>query len=357
MHKIDKIFVTIKGADTVTGKTLTIAIPTLNGSQFIEQTILSAWTQLRVFDSVELLIVDNASTDDTPKILSRLKDDGVAFTHVRNRVVLPPGQNYFEAVRNSSGEYVWLLADDDVLNASAVQTMLTVVSKERPAVVVSNFEYVDVDLNILESHPHNLSPAVGEKSTELDFLTLKGPDSFPSIGFKYIGLLSANCVNREGFIAESNQQSIPDGFDFMYTIPAMMLRGNSVFILKSLVKFRQYTKRWQSSADYLDALTIDWLITPVILQKLASRGYPRSTLWRMTFSRSLTFLSHLAHAKSVGTKFTRPFVQRFIKVNKWNILLMAQLPLVLLPTSTLKIFTWVYQSSFGKGLKRLMRIK
>lgn len=334
---------------------LTIAIPTHNGGRFLEESIRSAWLETRGISSTEILVLENASTDNTSDILTRLQNEGLNFTWAKNANLLPPGKNYLETIRKASGTYVWFLADDDVFMPGAVKDVLKVLLRDRPTLVVSNFYCVDEDLNKITGHSHNQSIfASGAES--LGNLSLQSPLSLKTIGFRQIGLLSANCVKRDVYIEESVEEDIPGDFDFMYVVPAMMLKGTSVFIRKPLVKFRQYKKRWETSDDYSDTLWIDWLITPLLLKKLSRRGYPSAFIAEMTIQRSLSFLWHMSKAKAMGYKITSSFLVEFIKVNKWNTLLIAQLPFALLPPKALHWMSKIYESRLSSTVKRLLGI-
>lgn len=336
---------------------LTIAIPTYNGSQFLEETLRSACSQSLQNPGTSVLVIDNASTDSTPEILDGLKNQGLEFSTVRNDYNLNADRNFEKAVFLATGQYVWLLADDDVLVPGAVSRMMSILTNERPHVVVVNFKYVDEGLTPIADHPHSLRELRGKSRTIHGATVFSGEEAFSEIGFEHIGLLSANCFRRDSFLVHSKGAESPEGFEFMYVVPAIMFSGITAFLSKPLVLFRQYKKRWENkSNDYSDYLNIDWLIIPAILNQLRKLGYSAKLIRRISFQRSLSFLWHLNQAKAKGFKVSRSFLNSFVYVNKKNIFLLLQIPLLFFPPKVISGLARIYNSRLGGAVKRILRI-
>lgn len=96
-----------------------ILLPTRNGGQFIENCIHSALSQDH--DSFELVVSDNANTDETPGILSKIDDP--RLTVVRQDNVLPVHENWNAPLNRAQGEYFIMLGDDDYLLPSALRKL------------------------------------------------------------------------------------------------------------------------------------------------------------------------------------------------------------------------------------------
>lgn len=103
---------------------VTIIVPAYNIEKYIEkcaETILN-----QTYDNIELIIVDDGSTDTTPSILDRIaeKDKRVIIIHKENGGV--------SAARNTaldiaSGEYIIFVDGDDYLSEDYVEYMLYIV--------------------------------------------------------------------------------------------------------------------------------------------------------------------------------------------------------------------------------------
>lgn len=87
-----------------------ICIPTYNSARFLGATIESALAQN--FADFELVISDNASTDETPELCARFKDPRIRY--VRFDTLVGQGGNWNRCVSLARGEFIALLHADDI---------------------------------------------------------------------------------------------------------------------------------------------------------------------------------------------------------------------------------------------------
>lgn len=89
---------------------ITVMIPTYNQARFIRQAIESALGQSHA--SIEVVVGDDASTDDTPSIVSSIKD--ARLRYVRHQTNLGRVDNYRRLLyEHASGDFVVNLDGDD----------------------------------------------------------------------------------------------------------------------------------------------------------------------------------------------------------------------------------------------------
>lgn len=105
---------------------LTIAIPTYNGASTIGQTLESVVSQLT--DGVDILVSDNASTDETPEIVAKFAERYPQISYRRNSENVGPDRNFDAAIVGSAGIFVWLFSDDDIMEPTAIGTLLPVLA-------------------------------------------------------------------------------------------------------------------------------------------------------------------------------------------------------------------------------------
>ncbi|MGE6784146.1 glycosyltransferase family 2 protein [Ensifer adhaerens] len=94
---------------------LSICIPTYNRAPFLEKA-LSYFVELYKFPfSYEIVVSDNASTDDTCEVVKRFLGEGLPIRYFRQVENFGAEANSLGSYRHALGEYVLYLADDDVL--------------------------------------------------------------------------------------------------------------------------------------------------------------------------------------------------------------------------------------------------
>jgi len=106
---------------------LSICIPTYNRSKYLREAIESVLEQIdqSKVDKIELVISDNASTDETEAVVSRYIDrHQVRLKYSRNATNVGSDGNILCVVARSSGKYIWVLGDDDLVIDGAIDRLL-----------------------------------------------------------------------------------------------------------------------------------------------------------------------------------------------------------------------------------------
>ena len=91
---------------------VSICIPTYNRASMLREAVTSALAQ--DYANLEVVVSDNASTDDTSKVVNEFNDPRIKY--FRNSVNIGVFQNFSKAAyKYARGKYAMLLADDDYL--------------------------------------------------------------------------------------------------------------------------------------------------------------------------------------------------------------------------------------------------
>jgi glycosyltransferase involved in cell wall biosynthesis len=112
----------IKHCEVAVPPLVSICIPTYNGARFIEETLRSALTQK--YEPLEIVIVDDASTDHTLDIVRSLNDPRIRVEV--NHHNLGHVRNWNRCLRLSAGSLVKFLFQDDLLYPTCVEKMARV---------------------------------------------------------------------------------------------------------------------------------------------------------------------------------------------------------------------------------------
>ncbi|NQT93883.1 MAG: glycosyltransferase [Lentisphaerae bacterium] len=103
---------------------LSICIPTYNRATLLRQAIKDLMPQLeRLEGAANVVVSDNCSEDDTPAVLASFASPLLAQR--RNECNVGIVQNLRRVVTAATGEYVWVLGDDDRVHPSAVDTVVS----------------------------------------------------------------------------------------------------------------------------------------------------------------------------------------------------------------------------------------
>ena len=99
---------------------VSIVLPTYNGSKYLHRSIESCMKQTH--SNLELLIVDDASGDDTARIVKEYSDPRIRyFRHVTNRGIAEGLNTGFQ---NATGDYLTWTSDDNYYTENAIEEMV-----------------------------------------------------------------------------------------------------------------------------------------------------------------------------------------------------------------------------------------
>jgi glycosyltransferase involved in cell wall biosynthesis len=112
---------------------VTICIPVYNGEKTIERTLNSLINQS--YKNIEIIVVDNLSTDSTQKIVEKSQDPRVRF--IQNGIHFETGEdNWNTCFRYANGEYMALFHADDVYEPDIIFQQIKMFSHNPQIVAV-----------------------------------------------------------------------------------------------------------------------------------------------------------------------------------------------------------------------------
>jgi glycosyltransferase involved in cell wall biosynthesis len=132
-------------------------IPTRNRWAVLQRALLSATSQQEV--DVEVLVVDDASTDGTPDRVEQLGDARVRV--IRRGTSGGPGAARNAGIAAAKGEWVAFLDDDDLWSPRKLLTQLDAAEAAGAALVYADAIALDDELAVIEAlpapHPSDLA--------------------------------------------------------------------------------------------------------------------------------------------------------------------------------------------------------
>jgi glycosyltransferase involved in cell wall biosynthesis len=207
---------------------LTIGIPTYNGQGCLSSVLESIIREAKG-KNVEIIVMDNASVDETPNIAkdfqSRYPD---MLRYFRNEHNVGFDANVDAVVRQAKGRFVWLMADDDYLLPGAVDRVLKVIHDHPElAIIFTNFSNW-IELGLKEN------------------VYCEDGNQFFAVDHFKNGLISSNIVNRDLWLDLDMKRF--DGclwIHFAYSIQAMAPKaGRKGFVIHQELLEEGGTERW-----------------------------------------------------------------------------------------------------------------
>lgn len=107
---------------------ITIAIPTRERAKYLRYSLQTA---LQVEDDdLEIVVSDNASSDETAKVVGEFNDRRLKYVNTGRRVSMR--QNFEFALSTSTGDYVMFIGDDDGVIPQQFRALRQILTDERP---------------------------------------------------------------------------------------------------------------------------------------------------------------------------------------------------------------------------------
>lgn len=129
---------------------VSVIIPCFNAAAYLETTIRSVLDQS--YHNLELIIVDDGSTDHSVSIVRSIKDD-------RIRLITQPNRGSIfarnEGLKNATGQYIQFLDADDILSSDKIKTEVAMLSEYPDALVWCSTIKFEEDMEVGE----NIDPA------------------------------------------------------------------------------------------------------------------------------------------------------------------------------------------------------
>lgn len=103
---------------------LSICIPTYNRANFLRECLDSILISARGHeDEIEIVISDNASTDETPSLVTEFQSRYSFIRYNRNPINVIE-KNFYIVSTLATSKYVWLFGDDDKMTPQAIPAVL-----------------------------------------------------------------------------------------------------------------------------------------------------------------------------------------------------------------------------------------
>lgn len=125
---------------------ISIVIPMHNVEQYLNETIESIIKQTIEFENIELILVDDASTDSTSKIALNYKEkySNIRYLRLKNKSG-SAGKPRNEGTRIATGKYIMYVDADDLLDENACLLLYNQAVSLNAQCIIANYKNMDED--------------------------------------------------------------------------------------------------------------------------------------------------------------------------------------------------------------------
>lgn len=248
--------------------TLSICIPTYNRSEYLRECLGSVLTSIAGHErDTEIVISDNASTDDTGDVVRAFQETHPWIRYHRNEQNIGGERNFYLLATLAQGENIWIFGDDDKMETSAVARVLDNI-RAGYGLTICNYSSWDKQFAVQSKK----SGLPGEKDQSF----VDSNALMKRFGL-HLGYISSVVIKKHLFLklpAEEYESFVEYGFPFLYAVYTGVAKGacRAGFIAAPLV-----CNRGGNSGDY------DWYKyfvagSSLIFDKLQSKGYTQSVV-------------------------------------------------------------------------------
>jgi glycosyltransferase involved in cell wall biosynthesis len=121
---------------------VSVIVPTYNRPEYLRQAIASALRQ--TYRDIEILVRDNASTDETRRVVQSFSDARIRYH--RHPTNLGPTENIIGACREACGVYIAHLHDDDLWEPDFLEKLVPPLESNSDAAIAFSDHYI-IDSN------------------------------------------------------------------------------------------------------------------------------------------------------------------------------------------------------------------
>lgn len=297
---------------------LTIGIPTYNGAETISSTLDSILNQLE--DDVEVVVCDNASTDETKKIVLKYASQYSCIKYFQNDTNVGGCKNISLVFERASGDFVWLLGDDDRINSGGINKVIDVIS------IYPDLAFIFVNLSIWD---RNFTICYNERflPTENDVIYKDANDYFYLVR-QNAAFTPTQVINRRLWLKIDSHLFDNTGWKTLFYLFLLLPGRSSYVIAEPYVSFADgSTRHHKDGVFYYQILDLIKLF-----RYLPACGYNNNLCEKMTKSILRNLPLTIFISKEYGLKVDKELLNKSISMfGKYLYFWLLCVPLLMMP--------------------------
>jgi len=262
---------------------ISVIVPIYNVEKYLPEAIDSLKRQTIGFNNLEVIFVDDNSTDESKNIADKFASENSNVTSIHlSSSSGAAGKPRNVGIKNASAEYIMFLDPDDYYTDNACDLLYQKISERNIDFAFASYRTISEDGSIiLEKNvlPRGFLDEIDSKSIEKNQQLLEIP---PSIWTK---------IYKKSFI-EINNIEFPEKIvsqDFVFNIHAM-LSANGIYFFNDIVyNYRIRNKESKSISYILNEKYFDGINKSQLLAYELFKKFNKESLFRIVLSKYLDF--------------------------------------------------------------------
>lgn len=167
---------------------VSVLMPAYNHARFVEQAVMSVWQQS--YKNLELIVIDDGSSDDTYSILQSLKERSPLPFHLEKQKNQGVCKTLNKCLTLSNGEWISTLASDDMYRPDFISKMM------------SNAVRFDLSELVLHSDAYKIDEFghVGERLSRIRKIPPLSGESFYDVAFTRKFIISSTIFLKKSLL-------------------------------------------------------------------------------------------------------------------------------------------------------------
>ena len=215
---------------------VSVVIPTYNHAEYLKKALESALSQ--TFNLIEVLVIDNNSSDDTDLVLGSFVDRRLRIIKTDNKGVIAVSRNL--GIKKAVGKWIAFLDSDDFWYPNRLET------------IIQNLDQVE-EVDVITTDEYKINKATGKKK-KLIYGPILGENKYKSLLFYGNQFSPSATMVRNSFLKENSLKfsekrefvTVED-YDFWLNI---MLRKPKVKFLRTVQG--EYLLHGKNNSSFID---------------------------------------------------------------------------------------------------------
>ena len=262
---------------------LSLGIPTFNRAPYLDRLLSSLLEDVKQLTDkdFELLVRDNASTDNTTEVCERYAKLIPGFKYIRSPENEGAYKNGTAVQKTMSGQWIWMSGDDDFFKVGTILKLINEIKKDKCDIILLNRSQCDRDEAMV-------TESVIEGLGDCYFERLGGFASIPC-SYEMIGFLGSALYKRDFIDTQDlGVYNLPSFFNHVSIIFETFGNRPMKYFAEPLMTQRLFNIRGGSAVDTtIDvSLKTGFSLLSELLLVQAREKMPAEELWAWSMRRA-----------------------------------------------------------------------